>query len=702
MKTLTAIFGSDQVNLYGMIMPVRALESALNQAWDKPLPSSIGHDIHRAAGWNQVVALHLQPKLSRVFGIINYAENSDEMDIVRAVVEGALQARISDLDPELVAELRGRVGDHLSSEARLHPQACIAFLDSGIAARRFPDLFDSRDDAGLVPIRELNCVGPGVFEKEGLLIFAHPYFRRSLSRLNTLNDPFLSRLSRVAGNTDLDVRIALDENLIGHPATLQENIELQYWWGPKFSDDLSEVKLGVTRHEGDKNSRFFNGVSAAEFWWYGQGGLKTFECEEIRDLDSPSFGKSQSQFGCRFIHSILDAQTGVPNHLDGAIRLYNETEFLERVDKDIMHFGRRAEYSKLWRIDGPIPVESWKELISDYYRDNHLVGEYFGGVEDGVQTIRPKTIELDDGASIHDFAPCTMADGDGVRIAISYHSQSECGPRFSIYPTERYDSGDGWVDYVEASTIEFIKLLRRSDIVIELAEKTAIVAFEDMVSCLPLIIHCGSDSTGDANISLSAIRDYCVALKGRDLDRMFGFHISVRFEDRDAHFSFAGHVNDLSNWLESCESRLPQSVGEIGAWADAASSKISKLFPNARNVPPLENMLKRTGLLTTDRKFLEPGEFTITDFERYPFPISLVDCPSIRKAAPLIEKTSLAVTYAMILKSSECRKCKSEYRNCECIKFIDADVTCIVKDAEPMGVFWTDRSAWDMQLTSNK
>lgn len=700
MKTLTAVFGSDRVNRYGMVIPVGVLESSLNQAWDKPLPASIGHDIHRASGWNEVIALHLQPNLARIFGTVTYAENEQEMEIVRSVVNGALNRRIEELDSDRVAELRERIGDKLTDDSRLHPQGCAAFLGDGLATRVFSTIFEARDDAGLVPLSRLHCVAPGVFESEGLLYFAHPFFRRSLSRLNTLNDPFLLRLNGVAENPDLDVRIALDEDLVGHPATLMQNIELQYWWGPKFTDDLEEIQLGVSRHQGDASEKFFNGVSATDFWWYEQGGLKTFECEEIRDLDSPSLGKSSSQFGCRFVHSILNPGDGIPNHLDGAIRLYDETQMLERVEVDIMGFGRRADYTKLWRIDGPIPVQTWKALISDYYRDNRLAGEYFGGNEEDQITDPPHQIILDENASIYDFAPCTMNKGDGVRISISYHQKSDCEARFVIEPMKSYHSGEDWIEYVEPSTIEFIKLMKRGGNILDLPDGTEIVAFEDMVSCLPLIVHCGSDSAADANVSLSAIRDYSIALRKRDLDRMLVFHLSVKFEDRDAQFSFAGHVNDVASWLETNESELPHCVSEIGEWAESASSKIGELFPDADDIPPLENMLKTSGLLIIERKFLEPSEFTQGESERHPAPIYLVDCPSIRKADPLIREKRLTVTYAMILKGSECQKCKAEYRNCDCVKFVDDGVSCGVTSAELMGVFWTDRSAWNNQLSS--
>jgi hypothetical protein len=696
MKTQTAIFGSNLVNRYGMMMPVRVLESALDQVWDKPLPSSIGHDIHRPIGWNSVIALHLQPGLARVFGAVHWAESAKDMNIVRNVLEETISRHIDALDQQKVAELKEKLGGALSENAKQHAQGCAAYLDPGLARRVFPGLFEKCDKDGLIPFRELNCVAPGVFEKDGLLLFAHQFFRRSLSRHNTLNDPFLGRLMRTAEDERLDVRIALDEDLVGHPATLLQNIELQYWWGPHFSDKLDEIKAGVTRHEASESDRFFNAVSAAEFWWYEQDGRKTFECEELRDLDMPSLGKSATEFGCRFVHSMLDQKTHQSFHLDGAVRLYNEDLMLERVDQDIMHFGRRADYTKIWRVDGDLPVDTWKGLINDYYRDNHLVGEYFGGKEDGEEDVRPAAIKIDEGGSIHEFAPCTMARGDGIRLAISYHSHSSNTSARIIVPTERFDNGDGWIDYVETGVVEFIKLMRRRGESVEFSSDVAIMAFEDMVMALPLIEHCDADSLSRARITLEAILEYCIALRNRGHDRMIGFHVSIRFADRDAHFSYAGHVDDMCAWLQSDFSRLPESVDEVGEWAEVASDWLTKNFPLANDVPPLENMIKLTGLLTVDRKFLNPGEFAFQKTDRYPPVISLVKCPSIERAMPLIKEKGLVVTTAFILKASECQGCHESYQECDCIKIVDPGVTQIVTDAEMCGVFWTDRSAWEL------
>ena len=686
MKTVTAIFGSNLVNRYGMIMPVPVLASALDQAWNNPLPSSIGHDIHRATGWNNAIALHLQPGLARLFGAIHYAENPAEMDTVRHVLDNAISRHIDTLDK-------------ISVNAQLHARGCVAFHDSGLARRVFPSLFSKCDKHGLIPLSGLKSVGPGVFEIEGLLLFAHRFFRRSLSHYNTLNDPFLERLSATAEDQKLDVRIALDEDLVGHPNTLLKNIELQYWWGPQFSDKLEEIKIGVTRHKADESERFFNAVSATDFWWYEQDGRKTFECEEIRDLNVPSMGESASEFGCRFVHSILVPDNTKSIHLDGSIRLYSEDLMLERVDKDIMHFGRRAKYTKLWRVDGPLPVEAWKALINDYYRDNHLVGEYFGGKEEGEEEVRPKAINIDEACSIHEFAPCTMSRGDGIRIAISFHPHSEKTSTRTIEPIEHFNKGDGWVDYIEACTVELVKLIKRRGGAIDIPDNVAVIAYEDMVTNLPLIEHCDAESLRHAQFTAEAVRDYCLALKERKHDRMFGFHVSVRFADRDVHFSFAAHVDDMCTWLQSDRARLPEDIAMIGEWAEEASKWLTETFPKASDNPPMENMIKLTGLLTVDRKFLAPGEFDFPQTDHYPPIISLVRCPAIERALPLVKEKGLVVTTAFILKASECHKCHGSYQECECIKTIDPDVSQMITNAEMFGVFWTDRPAWNVSVT---
>lgn len=77
-----------------------------------------------------------------------------------------------------------------------------------------------------MPVGELTPVQPGVFRVGEYAVFAHPFFRRSLSRLNTLNTHFLGRLYNLPVDGS-DVRVALDPDMLGLASTYNETVELE-------------------------------------------------------------------------------------------------------------------------------------------------------------------------------------------------------------------------------------------------------------------------------------------------------------------------------------------------------------------------------------------------------------------------------------------------------------------------------------------
>ncbi|TLD71699.1 hypothetical protein FEM03_06050 [Phragmitibacter flavus] len=122
----------------------------------------------------------------------------------------------------------------------------------------------------------------------------------------------------------------------------------------------------------------------------------------------------------------------------------------------------------------------------------------------------------------------------------------------------------------------------------------------------------------------------------------------------------------------------------VGTWADAAGNWLAVEFPDATDVPPMENMIKLSGLLTIDRKFLESSDYDISDSE---------SCPSIERAILLLEEKGLVVARSTIIKESTCSKCEGSYRDCGCIKMVGAEVRQMIMDFENLGFFWTDRRA---------
>jgi hypothetical protein len=102
--------------------------------------------------------------------------------------------------------------------------------------------------------------------------------------------------------------------------------------------------------------------------------MSLLKAEEIRD--TPTFGKPEVLYGCRYVHSMVDEATGRIHHLDGAVREYTEEAMVDRLEHDIATAGRRTTYTKLWRVDGLIELSSLITLVHHHFRDNPLIAEY--------------------------------------------------------------------------------------------------------------------------------------------------------------------------------------------------------------------------------------------------------------------------------------------------------------------------------------
>jgi hypothetical protein len=98
---------------------------------------------------------------------------------------------------------------------------------------------------------------------------------------------------KLNGTLHINLRIALDDDLIGYSSTYNEQFELEYWWGPKYDDNINEIPLGVTHYECDRRQKLFSSVSGTQFWWKSDSDNLTLELEELKD--TPALGVSKEK-----------------------------------------------------------------------------------------------------------------------------------------------------------------------------------------------------------------------------------------------------------------------------------------------------------------------------------------------------------------------------------------------------------------------
>jgi hypothetical protein len=691
MKQFLNVQNSDGVNRYNMMFALSALTSALDVSWDPGVPTHMSHDLHRMIGWSRAFGIHLEPGLARLTGLLYLPENDQERSQLAGLADRHWNEQLNRRVRPHLAELEHRLRPHLSGRQQPCQADCAAIIDPGLAARAFPEIFSLRDKDGLVPLTALTPIAPGVFEQYGLLLFAHPYFRRSLSRRNSVNRPFLACFQALRDDSGRIRRIALDEDMVGLAATFHEHFELAYWWGPKFTNDLEKIPAGITRHEANDTDRRFHGISHTEFRWYTQAGAKTFECEELQDR--PSAGAGVDLFGCRFVHSRVDPGQALPIHLDGAIRMYDEEQMVQRLGCDIYHAGRRSKYTKLWRLDGPVPIPTWKELIAHFYRDNKLVGEYFEGV-DGRTAASPPSAPPSADRPQRSFAPTTMERGDGVRIHVCYLDRpQEARPPLGIHVLDKLSSGDQRFEYVESHGLELVKMLRRAGHKVALPDHVVRLKFQDRAVNQPLVTLAGNRAVALAKETLTAIRDLCNAWTQRDGDRLVSFGLRIDYGARDVILSVAGHVDDVGQWMSWPDAELPDASDGWAAWLDRIYTKLNTTFPAAGNLPPLDELLETSGLLHFQRKALAPDQYSVR--------LGGVDVvmdgglPAEDKTLihSLMANGTLGVGACMLIERSRCSRCREAYECCGCIKGVDHDVRQVIENYSIIGAFWTDRAA---------
>jgi hypothetical protein len=566
---------------------------------------------------------------------------------------------------------------------------CLALYDPGVARRRFPEVFALEDDDGLVDVARLDRIAPGVYRVGELALFAHNQLRRSLSPLNSLNTPFLAMFETL--DAPLRPRIALDPDLVGLADTNRRVLEHEYWWGPKFNDDLLSIAPGVTRHMASDRERLFQGISRTEFWWKSWDGNHILEVEEVRDRET--FGRDHTAFGCRYAHAIVPEKVGLPAHFDGAVRTYNEEQMIERVDVSIKDVRRDKQYRKLWRIDGGIDVATWKRLLSDYFRDNHLVGEYLGAPPEarfGEGAASRKAADAYSMGVGEDWSLEAMPRAITVRASLVIRSRCEIGADREVVPFKTIETENGTTPYVEHQTLNLVKQVRRRGGDIVLPDAVAVISPDDLYYNVAPIWH---RRAGDVAETVSAVRDLIVAWGERGVDAMLSIALGVQTGDHDLLIGLKGNAADVGRVLARWGDRVQPRLTDVSAVADALADLLGD-WPATSDAHEMLLTPARYGLNEFERIALDPHEFELSvpaggdgivaelSIDRNKRPV----------AATQIELGQVVPKLAWRDTGDRCTRCSGLYRDCPCSVWLDDDCS-VQSTARPAFAFLTDRPA---------
>ena len=150
-------------------------------------------------------------------------------------------------------------------------------------------------------------------------------------------------------------------------------------------------------------------------------------------------------------------------------------------------------------------------MISSFYRENSLIGQYFGGIDEKYEQIKKESAQRN---SIVDrsnkFIPVDLNKGDGLRIFFRYSPKIDISDSYDVRIINKDEficNEEKRVKILEADSITFFKLLIRKGIKLRMPF-TTMIEFGDTVTNFPTIC-CGTLET--IYTVLEAIYDLCNA-----------------------------------------------------------------------------------------------------------------------------------------------------------------------------------------------
>lgn len=692
MYSSLAVLNSDAINRKRVKFTVGALEDVIYKNCIAGIPSLLGHDGLQPIGWNFPFALYMEPKLTRLIGEWQLVQTNEDQALVNRAYSAAVARRYDEECEPYRYALDKLIENHKSENGRYVGLGCAAYLDEKILTKIYPDLLSISDSDGLIYLDELmlrfEYLGQGIFKdrQQNISIFCHQYFRRSLSHINNFHFDFLHHFMRLQGTPGIRLRIALDKNLIGVASSFHGREELDYAWGPKYSEEIEAIRPGVTHYNCSERDRIFSGVSGMQFWWKNDSNQKILEAEELRN-DSTE-GTKSDRYGCRYVHSIYDVANNKFEHFDGAIRMYDTDGMLTRLDKEMNKAGKSSLYTKLFRVDGNLKLSDWKTLITFYYQGNPLPYEYFGLKEEHEKQFegdRPNQNK----SVIDEWVPYKIDSSDGVRLLLSYHKQTSVEGPFdrTIINPDYVTQGDKRYDVVEFHTLEIQKALKRVGEKLTFHKNIKFISPHDNCINFPTILHSESNLYEKLQATITAYLTIlnCLAEK----DPTITLSLAWPLVDKEVRLSVFGKSLEIVSWLNANRS-IPIDYTNFRTWIEDQSVWLGKNYEANFNKNDLFNLINRDGVIFIHRKTVDPDWIKFREDEKGELGYELKFPKEYEELFAAVKEGYLQAGIIYVVEEALCSKTNTDYFLSDTSKLLDDDVSAVITKAGSLGGFWTD------------
>ncbi|MBA5603866.1 hypothetical protein H3H36_00625 [Duganella sp. FT3S] len=305
----------------------------------------------------------------------------------------------------------------------------------------------------------------------------------------------------------------------------------------------------------------------------------TFQVQHVRQLAAKQLDPQVSSesrcpigpgstYGCRYAHAEFSANEDAITHFDGAIRAYPAEAYFDRIDTSIDKAGKHSDYSKLFRLDGGLPISDWKRLLTDYFQGNALIPEYLGStIAEGHTVDEPADEEPE------------LINSD-VKLAVLVRLDcGAIGPSLSLIPELSHRWGEKLIPFVEVgigATEAF--LTKRLDL-----SKLTAIGFEDGILNLSRLCF-GTNDQLDA-LFRGVVSDLSDALEQdvqSGLVLRAAIPIAWRVQDTVVTLSIAGEGRAVVDALRKVTDII-DPLKEPHEWIEPVSNWVRKLVAGEKN-----------------------------------------------------------------------------------------------------------------------
>ena len=387
---------------------------------------------------------------------------------------------------------------------------------------------------------------------------------------------------------------------------------------------------------------------------------------------------------------MVDTVSQKPIHLDGAIRAYTLEKMCKRIETTLDKTARDTIYTKIWRVDNLLSIASWKELITHYFRDNMLIGEYFGGKDEQLtSSSNPQAPTSTKEKQPNNYIPFHYPQKDFLSFSMSFQTKKFPAQDFDlqIIPLQSIIVNNVEYPTVDYMAIPLLKLLKKEKIKLDDDNNYAYISCHDNAHNLP---HFLCSNTIIAQKVLENIKLFLTAWNNH-LDEIISFTLEYPEEDRNIKLSFIGKKSNFIQYFNSNKfETLPNSKEKLFQWCNNLYKFISKTYTKDETIDPLS--VFKNGDLFYRRKMLPSEKIDSYDIDSHRVSANII---VNKEELEIMQSKNIGVVPINWYREIECNKCHSNYLDCDCILYIDTDVTYTIKDFKILGCVWHD-------LTSNK